>query len=424
MDVMEKFILALNSGSSSLKFNIFKIEDDCTVSPVLHGMAEEIGNTRRSGMKVNFNGEKDKYPIALEGHEDALTEMFELFLKHGIEKDNIKAIGHRIVHGGPFYKSSVLITEEVKKNIESLFSVAPLHNPQNFIGVEVAQKLLPDVPHIAVFDTAFHGTMTAEAYRYAIPERWYDQFLVRRYGFHGTSHLYVSRRAAMLCNVPFEEFTCVTAHLGNGSSITKVENGKSRDTSMGFTPLEGVIMGTRCGDIDPAIIGHIASRYNDGGMDKLDAYEKTIKMLNKDSGLKGLAGTNLMQDIREKALEGDKESMEIVEIYSYRIAKYIGEYAATTDNLKAIVFTAGVGENEWFVRQRVLELLKSFRFEIDYETNKIRGEEIVIAKGRFAGNEVIAMVVPTDEEIILAYDALYLGYLDKPVPNKYPFEKA
>jgi len=349
--------------------------------------------------------------------------MFEVFLKNGIEKESICAVGHRIVHGGPIYTKSTLITNDVKEHIKALFSVAPLHNPQNYIGVEVTEKLLPGVPNVAVFDTAFHGTMGYEAFRYAIPAKWYQDFLVRRYGFHGTSHLYVSKRAAVLLKTPYDQFTCVTAHLGNGSSITKVENGKSKDTSMGFTPLEGVIMGTRCGDIDPAIIAHVAGRYAEEGMDKCDAYEKTTKMLNKDSGLKGLAGTNLMQDIRAKAIEGDEESMQIVDIYCYRIAKYIGEYACTTNNLKAIVFTAGVGENEWFVRQRVLEMLKAFAFEIDNEANKIRGEEVVIGKGKFAGNDVYAMVIPTDEELIIAYDTLAIGYLGEQAPTVYPFEK-
>jgi len=418
---MKKTILSLNCGSSSLKYNIFNINDNMTVTPILNGI--EIGNIKRSTMKFSYNGDKNKYQISLETHEDALTEMFEVFSKNGIEKESICAVGHRIVHGGPIYTKSTLITDDVKEQIKALFSVAPLHNPQNYIGVEVTEKLLPGVPNVAVFDTAFHGTMGYEAFRYAIPAKWYEDFLVRRYGFHGTSHLYVSKRAAVMMHTPYDQFTCVTAHLGNGSSITKVENGKSRDTSMGFTPLEGVIMGTRCGDIDPAIIAHVATRYAEEGIDKCDAFEKTTKMLNKDSGLKGLCGTNLVQDIRAKALEGDVESIQVVDIYCYRIAKYIGEYACTTNNLKAIVFTAGVGENEWFVRQRVLEMLKAFDFAIDHEANKIRGEEVVIGKGKFAGNDVYAMVIPTDEELIIAYDTLAIGYLGEQAPTVYPFEK-
>lgn len=420
---MKKTILSLNCGSSSLKYNIFSINEDLTVSPILNGIAEEIGNIRKSSMKFSLNGEKVKYPISLETHEDALTEMFEVFLKNGIKKESICAVGHRIVHGGPIYTRSTLITEQVKEHIKGLFSVAPLHNPQNYIGIEVSEKLLENVPNVAVFDTAFHGTMTCEAFRYAIPKKWYEEYLIRRYGFHGSSHLYVSKRGAVLCKTPYERFTCITCHLGNGSSITKVENGKSRDTSMGFTPLEGVIMGTRCGDLDPAIIAHVANLFTEEGMEKGDAFEKTTRMLNKDSGLKGLAGTNLMQDIRENAIEGDVESLNVVDIYCYRIAKYIGEYACTTDNLKAIIFTAGVGENESFVRQRVLEMLKAFDFKLDYEANKIRGEEVIIGKGKFAGNDVCAMVIPTDEELVIAYDTLAIGYLGEQAPTVYPFEK-
>lgn len=420
---MKKTILSLNCGSSSLKYNVFRINNDLTVTPILNGNAEEIGNPQRSTMTFKINGEKNKYPVPLETHEDAIHEMIKVFRKNGITKESICAVGHRIVHGGPVYTKSTLITEEVKKQIIELFSVAPLHNPQNYIGVEEIEKLLPGVPNVAVFDTAFHGTMGEEAFRYAVPEKWYKEFLVRRYGFHGTSHLYVSKRAAVLLKTPYNEFTCITAHLGNGSSITKVENGKCRDTSMGFTPLAGVIMGTRCGDIDPAIIGHVAAKYASEGMDKYEAFEKTVKMLNKESGLMGIAGTNLMQDIRAKALEGDEQCMKIVDIYCYRIAKFIGEYACTTDNLKAIVFTAGVGENEWFIRQRVLEMLKAFAFEIDNEANRIRGEEVIVGKGRFAGNDVYAMVIPTDEELVIAYDTLAIGYLGEKAPTVYPFEK-
>lgn len=420
---MNRTILSLNCGSSSLKYNIFKLNDDMTVRPILNGIAEEIGNIKRSTMKYTLNGTKEKYSISFETHEDALTEMFEIFRKNGIEKESIVAIGHRIVHGGPIYSKSALINDDIKKQIKSLFSVAPLHNPQNYIGIEVAEKLLPGIPNVAVFDTAFHSTMGYEAYRYAIPEKWYKEYLVRRYGFHGTSHLYVSKRASVLCKTPYNEFTCITCHLGNGSSITKVENGQSRDTSMGFTPLEGVIMGTRSGDLDPAIICHVANKFMEEGMEKGDAYEKVTRMLNKDCGLKGLAGTNLMQDIRLKAIDGDVESQNIIDIYCYRIAKYIGEYACTTDNLKAIVFTGGVGENEWFVRQRVLQMLKAFKFEIYNDKNMIRGEEVIFGKGSFAGNEVAAMVIPTDEELVIAYDTLNIGYLGESAPIVYPFEK-
>jgi len=420
---MKKSILSLNCGSSSLKYNLFILNEDNTVEPVINGVAEEIGNKIRSTMKFEFDGKKKKYEIVLEDHESALKEMFKIFETHNMKTENIVAIGHRVVHGGSIYKKSVLIDDEVIKNIESLSPVAPLHNPVNLSGILVAKKLLPGIPNIAVFDTAFHGDIEEEAFRYAIPDNWYKDYMVRRYGFHGTSHLYVSKRGAKILNIPYSQFNCITAHLGNGSSIAKINNGKSCDTSMGFTPLEGVIMGTRSGDLDPAIIGHVAKNIaKDQNMDLGDAYEKVMTMLNKECGLKAIGGTNLMQDIRAKALEGDAFSESIVDIYTYRIAKYIGTYMATSKKCDAIIFTAGVGENEWYIRQKVLEKLKGFNFIVDNEKNKIRGEEIQIATGEFNNKPVKVFVLPTDEEIVIAYDALNLGYLECEPPKVYPFE--
>ncbi len=420
---MEKTILSLNSGSSSLKFNLFILNDNNEVIPAINGIAEEIGNTNRSTMKFILNDEKKKYEISFVDHESALKEMFNIFEKHNMKTESIVAIGHRVVHGGSIYKNSVLIDDSVKKVIEELSPVAPLHNPVNLIGILVTEKLLPSIPNIAVFDTAFHGDIEQPAFRYAIPDKWYNDYLIRRYGFHGTSHLYISRRASKIMGIPYNKFNCVTAHLGNGCSIAKINNGKSADTSMGFTPLEGVIMGTRSGDLDPAIIGHVANKFaSEEGMELGEAYEKVMLMLNKECGLKAIGGTNLMQDIRAKALEGDKEALNIVEIYAYRIAKYIGSYMGTSNGCNSIIFTAGVGENEWFVRQKVLENLKGFKFVINDSNNKIRGEEIQIAVGQYNDEKVKVFVIPTDEEIVIAYDTLYLGYLKKEIPNVYPFE--
>ena len=420
---MEKTILSLNCGSSSLKFNLFILNDNNEVVPAINGIAEEIGNINRSTMKFILDDEKKKYEISFADHESALKEMFSIFEKHNMKTESIVAIGHRVVHGGSVYKNSVLINDSVKKVIEELSPVAPLHNPVNLIGIQVTEKLLPGIPNIAVFDTAFHGDIESPAFRYAIPDKWYNEYLIRRYGFHGTSHLYISRRASKIMDIPYNKFNCVTAHLGNGCSIAKVNNGKSADTSMGFTPLEGVIMGTRSGDLDPAIIGHVANKFaSEDGMELGKAYEKVMLMLNKECGLKAIGGTNLMQDIRAKALEGDKEALNIVEIYAYRIAKYIGSYMSTSNGCNSIIFTAGVGENEWFVRQKVLEHLKGFKFDINDTNNKVRGEEIQIAVGQYNGEKVKVFVIPTDEEIVIAYDTLYLGYLKKEIPNVYPFE--
>jgi len=420
---MNKTILSLNCGSSSLKYNLFKVNEDDTVEAIIGGIAEEIGNIERSTMKFEINGKKTKYEIELPDHEDALVEMFNIFEHQDMPKETIIAIGHRVVHGGDEYNSSVLLTDEVIAEIKKLSPLAPLHNPQNLKGILVAEKLLPGIPNVAVFDTAFHATLPASAYRYALPEKWYTDYLVRRYGFHGTSHLYVSRRAAVILGKHHEEINCVTAHMGNGSSISKVVKGKSMDTSMGFTPLEGVIMGTRSGDMDPAIIGHIAHIFaEEKGMELGAAYDEVMRMLNKESGLKGISGTNLMQDIRTKALEGDAFSDGIIDIYAYRLAKYIGSYMATMDGCDAVIFTAGVGENEWYVRQKVLGMLEGFNFVIDEKNNRVRGEEIIIAEGEYNGKPVNAMVIPTDEEVVIAYDTLFIGALGKKAPENYPFE--
>jgi acetate kinase len=421
---MKKTILSLNCGSSSLKYNLFEVKENNTVEPIIGGIAEEIGNRERSTMKFEIHGEKTKYSIELPDHEDALVEMFGIFEKQNVPKETIIAIGHRVVHGGASYNTSVLLTDEVIAEIKKLSPLAPLHNPQNVKGILVAEKLMPGIPNVAVFDTAFHATIPEYAYKYALPEKWFTEYMVRRYGFHGTSHLYVSRRAAAILGMKHDEINCVTAHMGNGSSLTKVVGGKSMDTSMGFTPLEGVIMGTRSGDMDPAIIGHVAHLMaKEENMDLGAAYDETMNMLNKESGLKGISGTNLMQDIRAKALEGDDESDRIVDIYAYRLAKYIGSYMGTAKYCDAIIFTAGVGENEWYVRQKVLGMLEGCNFIIDEKANRVRGEEIVIAEGEFNNKKVRAMVIPTDEEVVIAYDTLFIGALGLDAPENYPFEE-
>lgn len=421
---MNKHVLSLNCGSSSAKFNLFEVGDAYQLKPIISGMVEEIGNTERSGLKYAINGEKFKLKLSIHTHQEALKAIFNEFEKYNLSNDMICAVGHRVVHGGDKYDKSVRINEQVIKTIKDLIPVAPLHNPQNLKGIEEIAALLPGVPQVAVFDTAFHGTIPEYAFKYAVPEEWYSNYMVRRYGFHGTSHLYVSKRAASILGIPYSKFNCITVHLGNGCSITKIRNGKSVDTSMGFTPLEGLIMGTRSGDIDPALISHVAEcLMREKGISEAEAYRKVMQALNKESGLKALGGTNLMQDIRQKALEGDAEAETVVNIYAYRVAKYIGSYWSTLPGCSAIVFTAGVGENEWYVRKKVLNVLENMNFKVDDNSNGIRGEEIVIAKGKAGSDEVVsAMVIPTDEEIVIAYDALYLGHLNKAVPEKYPFE--
>ena len=421
---MTKHIMVLNCGSSSAKFNVFALHGE-KLAPVLQGIVEEIGTPAKSGIKYNLNGGKKKVKMPVEDHRAALLGVFDLLEQLEIGRDSICAVGHRVVHGGETYKHSVKIDEKVIETINDLIPIAPLHNPPNLTGIQESIKLLPDVPQVAVFDTAFHGTLPEEAYRYAVPKKWYKSFGVRKFGFHGTSHMYVAKRAARILNIPFNEFCGITAHLGNGCSITKIKNGHSVDTSMGFTPLEGVIMGTRSGDIDPALISHVASSLvKEERVDAGEAYARVMLALNKESGLKALANTNMMQEIREKALKGDPDAEMVVNIYAYRIAKYIGQYWATLPYADALIFTAGLGENEGYVRAKILGFLENLHFDIDQEKNNTRQEEVIIARSRLNQKRpTVAMVVPTDEEIVIGYDTLFLGYLNQSVPENYPFEQ-
>jgi acetate kinase len=421
---MKKHVLSLNCGSSSMKFNLFELGENQRLLPVIGGVVEEIGNAERSSLKYTVNNEKTKINLPILSYQEALNNTFDAFSKHNLNNDTICAVGHRIVHGGR-YTGSARVDDKALMDIEDLIPLAPLHNVNNLKGITETAKLLPGVPQVVVFDTAFHGTIPEYAYKYAVPQEWYNGYMVRRYGFHGTSHLYVSRRAAKILDIPYDRFNCITIHLGNGCSIAKICCGKSVDTSMGFTPLEGLVMGTRSGDIDAAIIPHVAGcLMKEKGMDEAQAYRTVFHVLNKESGLKALGGTNLMQDIRQKAMQGDEEAETIVNIYAYRVAKYIGFYWATLPSCSALIFTAGVGENEGYVRKKILGFLENLEFSVDDAKNGIRGEETVIAASGLKGKSPLcAMVVPTDEEIVIAYDALYLGYLGCPVPAKYPFEE-
>ncbi len=416
---MDRFILSLNCGSSSLKFNLFMLKTEDRLEPVMQGIVEEIGNTASSRLKYKADEGRKIINRKINNHKEAMELIFGVFSEHGINPGNIAAVGHRVVHGGEEYTASVLIDDKVIDTIKRLIPLAPLHNPPNLTGIEEAMKLLPRIPQVAVFDTAFHSTIPEYAYRYAVPEKWYRDYGVRKYGFHGTSHMFVAKRAARILGIPFEGFNCITAHLGNGCSITKVYNGKSQDTSMGFTPLQGVIMGTRSGDIDPALIQHVADNISTAeNMPRDKAYDSVIRALNKESGLKALGGTNMMQHIREKALEGDMDADRVIDIYAYRAAQYIGAYWAALPETHAIVFTAGLGENEGYVRKKILKFVSRLNVVIDEGRNSTRGEEVTIGKS----GSTSVMVVPTDEEIVIGYDALYLGCLGSSLPGKYPFE--
>ena len=421
---MDKYILALNCGSSSAKFNLFGIGEGNRLNPVIYGIAEEIGNCEKSSMRYTVKGEKYSTKMPVASHQEALAIIFAEFRKFDIDRDKICSVGHRVVHGGEKYKRSVRIDENVIETIRELIPIAPLHNPLNLKGIVETGKLLPDVPQVAVFDTAFHATIPLYAFKYAVPCEWYESYGVRRYGFHGTSHLYVSKRAARMLRIPYNRFNCITAHLGNGCSITKVCCGKSMDTSMGFTPLEGLVMGTRSGDIDPAIIPHVVKCLMDEKcISEAEAYRYTLQVLNNESGLKALGNTNLMQEIRQKAQDGDVNAREVIDIYSYRVAKYTGSYWATLPGAHAIVFTAGVGENEGYVRKRILSFLENLEFKVDDDANSVKGREVIIAESKAKGGQpLVVMVIPTDEEIVIAYDALHIGFLGEPAPEVYAFE--
>ncbi len=422
---MPSYILVLNSGSSSVKFTLFECTQQQTLTSSLSGIVEEIGNAEKGRIKYTVNGSAQSLTTPVPDHRQAMVFIFDTLNQQGINAQDILAVGHRVVHGGDRYTASVLIDAQVVETIRGLSPIAPLHNPPNLTGIEVSLELLPEVPQVAVFDTAFHGTMPEYAYRYAIPSHWYEHYGVRKYGFHGTSHMYVARRAARLLDKPFASLNAITAHLGNGSSLAKIQGGRSVDTSMGFTPLEGVVMGTRSGDIDPALIEHVARRLaQEQNLPLGDAFEQVCLALNKESGLKALAGTNMMQDIRQEAQKGDSQKQLALELYAYRVAKYIGQYWATLPHTDAIIFTAGLGENESLVRHKILDQLKPLGIQVDAAQNQIRKEEVVIGTSTLIpGHPLSVLVIPTDEEIVIGYDTLYLGHFKKPVPQTYPFER-
>ncbi|MDI6731205.1 MAG: acetate kinase [Candidatus Margulisbacteria bacterium] len=393
-------ILALNCGSSSVKYKFYK-----------------------SGLhQVLASGEVERIGIDCPDHRTALKLIIERLTQGGktVLKDlsEIRAVGHRVVHGGEKFKSSVMINDEVLQAIRAVQDLAPLHNPPNIAGIEAAKELLPNIPHIAVFDTAFHQTMPENAFLYAVPYEWYGMYGVRRYGFHGTSHLYVSRRAALFLGKKPAETNLITMHIGNGASIAAIKNGLSIDTSMGLTPLEGAVMGTRCGDIDPAIILFM--------IEKEGFYAEEIdSILNKKSGLLGITGKYMdRRDIEKAAEAGDKRSQLAIEIEAYRLRKYIGSYSAALGRVDAVVFTAGAGELNWQLREKTLEGLGNIGIKLDKDRNQkavSREKENLISTD---DSPVKILVIPTDEEIVFIEDVLAIleGRYETHVHHTYSFE--
>ncbi|MEZ3433047.1 MAG: acetate kinase [Lachnospiraceae bacterium] len=393
-------VLVINCGSSSLKFQLINSESEQVLAK---GLCERIG-IDGSLTYQPAGGEKVKSDKAMPTHTEAIQFVIDALTDAdtGVVKslDEIGAVGHRVVHGGEKFASSVVITDEVKAAIEECNDLAPLHNPANLIGINACQKLMPGTPMVAVFDTAFHQTMPEKAYMYGLPYEYYDKYKVRRYGFHGTSHSFVSKRAAELVEKPYDQVKTIVCHLGNGASICAVENGKSVDTSMGLTPLEGLVMGTRSGDIDPAILEFISKKE---GLD----IAGLMNMLNKKSGVFGLSN-NLSSDFRdleEGANSGNEQARVALEVFAYRVAKYVGSYVAAMNGVDVIAFTAGIGENSGTVRSAVAKYLGYLGIEINEEANGKRGEEIQIST---PDSKVKVMVIPTNEELAIARETVAL----------------
>ena len=393
-------VLVINCGSSSLKFQLIDSESEEVLAK---GLCERIGID--GGMVTYQPKGRDK--IIKNAEMPDHTEAVKLVIDALIDKENgvissldeIGAVGHRIVHGGESFSSATLINDEVINAIEECNDLAPLHNPANLIGIRSCQKIMPNVPMVAVFDTAFHQTMPKKAYLYGIPYEYYKKYKVRRYGFHGTSHEFVSKRAAEFLGKDINNFKVIVCHLGNGASISAVKNGKCVDTSMGLTPLEGLFMGTRSGDLDPAIIQFISNKEN-------LSIDEMLNILNKKSGVLGLSEVSSdFRDLGEAAGSGNEQAKTTLEAYSYRVAKYIGSYAAAMNGVDAIVFTAGVGENNIEVRQMIGEYLGYLGTGVDPEKNNIRGEEAVISPD---GAKVSILVIPTNEELAIARETVKL----------------
>lgn len=394
-------ILVINCGSSSLKYQLI---DNDSEKVLAKGLCERIGISGSAITHQPAGGEKVTTETDMPNHTVAVNMVIGKLTDREVgvigSLDEIDAVGHRIVHGGEKFAASVILTDEIIKQVEECNDLAPLHNPANLVGINSCKEVMPDVPMVGVFDTAFHQTMPKKAYMYGLPYEYYEKYKVRRYGFHGTSHDFVSRRAAQLLGRESRELRTIVCHLGNGASVSAVKYGESVDTSMGLTPLEGLIMGTRSGDMDPAIIPFISEK------EGLSAGE-VIDVCNKKSGVLGLSD-NLSSDFRdlaEAAAEGNEKAKTALETYAYRVGKYIGAYAAAMNGVDVIVFTAGAGENNAEVRKLIGQYIGFLGTNIDEERNKVRGEEIILSD---EGSRVVTMVVPTNEELAIARETAKL----------------
>lgn len=394
-------VLVVNAGSSSIKYQVFDMTDE---SVLAKGLVDRVGIPGTT-LEHKPTG-KDEVVIKkdLPDHTEGMKLVLDVLVnpEYGCIKsmDEIGAVGHRVVHGGEEFASSVVIDDHVKKVIKDCFEIAPLHNPPNLMGIEACQALMPNVSHVAVFDTAFHQTMEPDNYMYALPYEVYEKYRVRRYGFHGTSHFYVSHRAAEMLGKPYEECKIITLHLGNGASMAAIKGGKVVDTSMGFTPLEGLVMGTRSGDIDPAIVFYL--------MEKLEMNTKEANnYFNKKAGMLGLSGvSNDLRDILEAAKAGNERAQIALDVYYNKVKGYIGNYMAKLNGCDCLVFTAGVGENGYDVRECICSNLDFLGVKMDNEKNKVRGKEVDVAT---ADSKVRIFVIPTNEELVIARDTMTMA---------------
>lgn len=395
-------VLVLNCGSSSLKYQLIDMENE---EVLCKGLVERIG-IDGSILKHEKEGLDGKHVVEqpMKDHKDAIGHVLSAVVDPTVgavkEMKEIDAVGHRIVHGGEKFASSAVLTDEVIAAIKDCSDLAPLHNPANLMGVEACKAILPDVPMVGVFDTAFHQTMPEKSFMYGLPHELYKKHGVRRYGFHGTSHLYVSQKAAEILGKKPEDLKIITCHLGNGASITAVDGGKSVDTSMGLTPLEGLIMGTRCGDIDPAIIPFVMKK------EGLDA-DGVDKLMNKESGVYGMTGISSdFRDIEDAAAEGNQLAINALDAYAQRVKKYIGAYAAEMNGVDAIVFTAGLGENGIGMREMICADMDFMGIKLDPEKNDVRGKDRIISSD---DSRVKVLLIPTNEELMIARDTLRLS---------------
>ena len=389
-------VLVINAGSSSLKYKLIDMDNETVLAK---GLCERIGldgsrlkHTPGENDAVVIEKDMPNHGVAIQLVLDALTDK-----DHGViaNMSEISAVGHRVVHGGEYFSGSVLLTEDVKKAVEACNALAPLHNPANLTGIAACEAAMPGVPNVGVFDTAFHQTMPAESYMYGIPYEYYEKYKIRKYGFHGTSHNYVAHRAAELCGKPIEDLKIITCHLGNGSSIAAVKNGKVVDTSMGFTPLDGLVMGTRSGSIDPAVIPFLCKNEN-LTVDEVDA------ILNKKSGVAGVSGVGSdFRDLCAAAESGNQRAKLALDMFARGVQSYIGRYASIMGGVDVVTFAGGIGENDMAMRLQILEGQEFMGIKVDPAKNKVRGEETEITAG---GASVRVFIIPTDEELTIARD--------------------